>query len=397
MTPSSAYPLAPEKSYFYGGNITSHFGHFLTETLPRYWCYRERYDGMKILVHAEKTLEMLFGLGWLSGFFALLDLTRDDFVVFERPTLLHQLIIAGTSFEENHFAHHAFARFCNELGEKRGIRIAGGRPVFLSRAAYPSQMRSIRGERAMIPLLEQEGIAIVEPETLSIPEQIGLFSGQRPTLGFVGSAFHNSIFCARPIGVALTCDGLVSSNFVLMDRANHARIRYLTTPGIVSEPSAPGQPARYRIENPHHVVRHLLEAVQSRIWTQQAPPAPPASVDGASFLLRTFHGTWMMIDRQWGVVAHGAGEGDRAMRLILRLDQEGWAILTTPTGDCLTMEPQQQQGPILSYRYRRFPDGTIALHSHDTERFVCATPDGGVLCDRSTPSDWEKLTLIPLP
>ncbi|WP_158625420.1 MULTISPECIES: glycosyltransferase 61 family protein [unclassified Asaia] len=394
VSPSSSHPRAPEGCYFYGGNINDHFGHFLTETLPRYWCYRERYAGMKILVHAEKTLDTLFSQAWIAGFFALLGLGQSDFVVFERPTRLRMLVVAGTSLEENHFAHQAFARFCNDLGEENGIGIAESRPLYLSRAAFNSQMRMIRGEEAMLPLLRQEGIAIIEPEKLSIRQQIGLFSAHRPTIGFVGSAFHTSIFCARPVGVALTCDGLISSNHALMDRVNRARIRYLTTPGILVDRFIPGQPALYRLEEPRRVVRHLLDAIEGRIWARQPVSAPPEKIEGACFLLQTYHQTWLMIDRQTGIVQHGSGDGERALRLVVRLDGRGWAAISAPTGDCLTMERDNTQGTTLFYRYRTHGQGKIFLFSHENGFFVCPTPDGRVLCDRPAPAEWEELTLI---
>lgn len=393
ISPSPHHPSAPEILYFYGGNIVPHYGHFITETLPRYWCGRHVYAGLKILVHAEKTLDSLFALPWLAELFSLLGLKQDDFVVLERPTRIRRLIVASAAFEENHFAHRAFARFCNELGERHGEDIAETRPVYLSRANCNSQMRHIEGENTVISHLAREGFAIFAPETLRVRQQLRLFSAHRPTVGFVGSAFHNDIFCGSPAGIALTCDGLISSNYVLMDRVNNARIRYLTAPGITLEKFTPGQPALYKLNDPEQVARTLISLVTARIWLQEDTSKPTGIDWNHSFRVRTFHNSLMQIDRQTGIVCHGSGEGDRIIQLIAYLGNDGWAALTTSFGDCLSVEKDNKQGPTLYYRFERLVDGRIVFLNDETRRFLCAVTDNRICCDRLTPSDWECFTL----
>lgn len=393
ISPSGAFPPSPEPAYFYGGNIVPHYGHFITETLPRYWCGRQVYGGLKILVHAEKTLASLFALPWLADFFSLLGLGRDDFVVFERPTRVKLLIIAGTSFEENHFAHRVFARYCNDLGENYGEDIADGRPIYLSRAGCNSQMRLIDGERDVAAYLAREGFSIVAPETLRLRQQLRLFSEHRPTTGFVGSAFHNDIFCPRPAGIAMTCDGLISSNFALMDRANKARIRYVTAPGIKLEKFVPGQPALYRLEDPIKAARALIDLVSARVWRDVTTHDPEGVDRENAYTLQTDHKSFVQIDRQTGIVHHGSGEGERIVKLVAHLGRQGWAALTTPLGDCLSVEKDNNQGATLDYRFHRFPDGRVTFFSSETHRFLCAVSDGRLCCDRTEPSDWECFTL----
>jgi len=365
----------------------------MTETLPRYWCGRRFYEGLKILVHAEKTLDSLFALPWLADFFSLLGLERKDFVVFERPTRIRMLIVAGSAFEENHFAHKAFARYCNELGEKHGEDIADGRPIYLSRAQYKSEMRQINGEPEVGAYLAREGFSIVAPETLQVRQQLRLFSEHRPTVGFVGSAFHNSIFCRRPVGVALTCDGLISSNFTLMDQANEARIQYVTAPEITLEKFVLGQPALYRLNDPVHTARVLVDLVYRRVWQNEKTHDAEGIDKEKTYLIRTYHQSWMQIDRQTGIVFHGNGEGERIVRLVAHLGDKGWAALTTLPGDCLTVERDNHQGTTIYYRFHKRPDGRVAFYNDETHRFLCATPDGKICCDRLESDDWECFTL----
>lgn len=395
VSPSSAFPTAPDLLYFYGGNITNHFGHFLTETLPRYWLGRQSYQGLRILVHAEKSLEELFSLTWIRELFDLLGLCRDDFVVFDRPTRLRAVIVAGSAFEENHFAHHALARFCNDLGERYGEQMTDSAPLYLTRSGFQSQMRVILGEDEVATRLHHAGFMVISPEALSIRQQIGLFSSHRPTAGFVGSAFHNSIFCARPIGVALCCDGLVSSNYVLMDQVNRARMIYAQTPGIRTEKFVIGEPAIYRLTDPSRVARHFCDLVQQGAWAQVKNDDPPTRVDRMpDRALRTAHDTCLQIDRQTGLLRHGSGGGTRIEKVLVGLDDHGWAALTTSTGDCLSVEQNTQQGAVVFFRYQRLAHDRVALKNHATGRFLCALPDGRVCCDRLVPDGWEQFTPI---
>lgn len=393
ISPSPGYPLSPEPFYYYGGNIVPHYGHFITETLPRYWCGRQVYAGLKILVHAEKTLDLLFAIPWLAEFFSFLGLKRDDFVVFERPTRVKALMIAGTSFEENHFAHRAFAKFCNNIGQEFGEDLGEGKAIYLSRAEFNSQMRHIEGEREVVSYLAREGLTVIAPETLRVRQQIRLFSEHRPTVGFVGSAFHNDIFCECPAGIAMTCDGLVSSNFALMDRGNNARIRYVTAPGITLVRRDPGQPAFYRLDDPAHTARGLIDLIAAQVWRNAEVNEPEGISRETSYRIRTSHQSVVQIDCQTGIVHHGAGDGERIVQLIAHLGHQGWAAFTTHLGDCLSVEKDNNQGSEIYYRYYRFPDGRIAFFHNETDRFLCAVSDGRICCDRLEPSDWECFTL----
>ncbi|GBQ15126.1 hypothetical protein AA21291_2067 [Swaminathania salitolerans LMG 21291] len=396
MSPSPEHPKAPEDIYYYGGNIMNHFGHFITECLPRYWCYKQKYDGLKILVHAEKTLDYLFSLEWLAGFFSLLGIDRNELVVFNRPTRLPSLIVAGTSFEENHFAHRTFARFCNELGARHREDPGDDRPRYLTRAGFSSQMRTILGEENVARDMERAGFLVVSPEKLTIPQQTGLFSASRPTVGFVGSAFHNSIFCKAPIGIALSCNGDHSSNFYLMDKVNDARLAYVQTPGIVSEGAAPGHPALYRIRDPGAVSDFLIDLTRRRIW-EETEEEPHGAVDVTqSFLLRTCHGTYLHIDRQLGIVSHGVADGSRKLPLVMHPVTGNQAVLTTPTKDCLTIERDNNQGPELFYRLVRNDNGTISLRHGYTGRYLSAITGDQIICDRLAVKEWEQFTPEPV-
>jgi len=68
-----------------------------------------------------------------------------------------------------------------------------GKKIYLSRKANKSRRRC--NETEVSALFEKYGFSIVQPETLSVAEQIGLFNGAQFIAGSTGAAFTNMIFC----------------------------------------------------------------------------------------------------------------------------------------------------------------------------------------------------------
>ncbi|MBV1835841.1 glycosyltransferase family 61 protein [Acetobacter estunensis] len=69
INPLGDHNRAEDYIYFYGGHISNHFGHFITETLPRFWCQPHIYQNKKILIHSAFDLNYLFSLAWVKKFF----------------------------------------------------------------------------------------------------------------------------------------------------------------------------------------------------------------------------------------------------------------------------------------------------------------------------------------
>lgn len=404
VSPSPAFPLAPESKYFYGGHIGTHFGHFITETLPRYWCEQALEKDLKILVHSGDSLDYLFSLPWVFGFFELLGLCRDDFVVFNRPTRLASLVIAPAVFEENHFIHREFATFCNRIGQKAHLPhfdpCSAPKPVFLSRARYKSSLRQIVGEELMLGILERNNVNILLPEIMPVRKQVGIFASHRVVCGFIGSAFHNSIFSQAPQGIVLCHDEEYSSNYYLMDQANEASIAYIETPGLSLESASPGQPAVHRLHNPALTAEFLLEMIEKRIWeepVEEISPVPPRDFDWQHpCLVKTYYNTYLCVERQTGRMMHKVKNAPGTISVMAFLSPSGWIEFTTTHGDCLTIARDQRQGSRVDYRHHENSGGTSNFFSPQTGRFLSALPDGQIVCDRTKPDLWEEFSFDDL-
>lgn len=109
---------APEDIYVYGGNIHQHCGHFLLATLSRFWAFENpALQNIKIFYHAREDIQTLFKQKFISDLFSAMGLGPGSFVKFAEPTLITNLIVPCPGFEETGFAHSAFSRLGQRLGD----------------------------------------------------------------------------------------------------------------------------------------------------------------------------------------------------------------------------------------------------------------------------------------
>ena len=88
--------------------------------------------------------------------------------------------------------------------------------MYLSRSRLAETTFTNADETELEGLLSEFGVQIVHPEALSLQEQIELFNRHSVFIGLQGSAFHNKIWCLRP----LTCFMLspyINENYFLFD------------------------------------------------------------------------------------------------------------------------------------------------------------------------------------
>lgn len=215
--------------------LQGHWGHFLTESISRLWA-RSVYPELRKLKcffgesdndNCQKIFAYLNRLGIFG---------RN---IFNAPTpvKIDRCFVPLASFANNAEAYSAHALSPREvaasyLNENR-IEVSA-QPVYLSRGGADS-LRVIRGEAELEPRLEEKGVRIVHPESLSLGEQITLFNKHKVFIGCWGSAFHNILFSLQPreIVTHVICEDIPHSNFLMLDaiqgnKANYVRSAHMT-------------------------------------------------------------------------------------------------------------------------------------------------------------------------
>lgn len=198
----------------YLGPFMNHYGHFITESLSRYWlreagpfdhfvAYPFMHNNGEILVRAFHR--------HLAG---LLDVPIDRMAILRSQTVFDEIVVPEQlwtyNVDVNIHARPVYAR----VRERHTANKPGGR-IFLSRA--PSW-------RLDNPLAVEEvfagfGFRVLYPERIKIAEQLSLYANCEILAGLSGSAMHNCLF-ARPGLMTIEVGDLrARRNPVVMQRA----------------------------------------------------------------------------------------------------------------------------------------------------------------------------------
>jgi capsular polysaccharide biosynthesis protein len=174
-------------------NEPSNYGSFIYRVLPKLRSVRRlELDGVRMLIHAPQQHHREF----LEAF----GIAPDGVIhhEFDRIYRLRHAIVP-TMRNVMPYLDPGGRRLFEELRQRVGAR-HGGQRIYLSRLGWSNAGHSVRvlmNEAQLIERLASGGFEIVEPETLSLAEQIRVFSSARMIVGPAGSAFYNTVFC-RP-------------------------------------------------------------------------------------------------------------------------------------------------------------------------------------------------------
>ena len=254
--------------HVYFGPLIPHYGHFIVSSLARSWfCSSDESHGINLLYHSDHPIEEHMKNSFMGSFITALGLEPCRFVRPSKLTRFSNLTIPSAAFIEEKMAHEAFLAPMHNIGDRllKNVEVnRSGRPVYLSKSCMGSgSVTHIKNELEIEAALEDYGLDIVHPQSLSIHDQIRLFSSRSKVLGFVGSAFHNHIFVREPPQIiAITLDDWVNSNLILLDRLNGAESSYLFPKGCIDKMDIPGFQQSRKIIDVRSFVHDLLDASQ---------------------------------------------------------------------------------------------------------------------------------------
>jgi capsular polysaccharide biosynthesis protein len=226
----------PDGTYIYGGRINPHFGHFLVNTLPRFWAMaRIRTPNTKILCHGPGTPENWFNVPFIAATFELLGLTPRDFITFQNPQRLRDIVIPCASMEEQRSGYQVFGQMCREIGNRAILTntvTEDTRPIYYSKSRLKSAVGVITNEAEIENAMRRAGIEIIYPETLSLYDQIRLMASRGRILGTAGSFLHASIFCPPRRIICLNTSETINSNYRIIDELAQNDANYYYPPGL---------------------------------------------------------------------------------------------------------------------------------------------------------------------
>ena len=196
IDPDQSAGVVPGRS-IYLGHYGTHYGHFLLETLSRFWALAYGGPNDRVVFHPftpAGSLQVPFLPAEIC--FACFGVDRERVLLVDRPMRFEQLVVPTSLVEINNDAdddqiavYRRIAAFCAE-------RYAEPDPsprLYLSRTQLDGY-RPIANEEEVEALFASLGFAIVYPERHHFGCQVALYRGAHILAGVTGSALHNTVF-----------------------------------------------------------------------------------------------------------------------------------------------------------------------------------------------------------
>ncbi len=296
---------APEEHYLYLGQLNPHYGHFIVNTLARFWPLLEAGDHPPLLCHSYfGGHELLSSRPFVVDILGRLGLRLADLTVFDRPVRIRRLTVAAPAFQEMASAHPLMAALGDAVGRASLENVpvdTDARPVYLSKARLTDYVQRIENEDEMADALSRAGVDIVYPETLSFDEQIQLLARRRTIVASLGSALHTALFA--PPGrsmIVLSQNPQINATYLLVDALKGNRSRYYHPQDLTyvqaearrltyfADPSRTAEELMIRLDHPQ-VSDGWDDLDASATWhtSPSIPPLPPRLRRRRMFTLRT--------------------------------------------------------------------------------------------------------------
>lgn len=192
--PACLYPFHPPETYL-AGNWTSllsrwkihGYYHCLHDILPRLAVLEEFPDDTQILVPAKIPQ-------FATEFLDLLGLTNRIRRTSETNLIVENFYFSSPTAMTGCYNPYAVEFLRKSLLPKGYYAKPEARRFYITRR---NKTRGILNERELTSFFESKGWSVIDLETLSVSEQIGLFAQAEAICGFHGAAFSNLVWC-RP-------------------------------------------------------------------------------------------------------------------------------------------------------------------------------------------------------
>lgn len=178
------------------GYYHNHWGHFLTEMISRCW-YLLKHNPVEedfYVAYAIKTDACNVGLqGTFKEFLNILGVPDERILLVNKPTRFNEINLPDISCVAGQWYTDKYvAIFDKMISECQG---EGYDKVYLTRLKGKGLASTQIGEKAIMKTFRGNGYKVVAPETLSLREQISIYSSAKEMVVVAGTLMHNVLFC----------------------------------------------------------------------------------------------------------------------------------------------------------------------------------------------------------
>lgn len=212
--PFHEYTVPPEipfidKEVIFCGALYRQYGHFLLEATSRlYYILEHNQEAPYLCYCAEEE-----GLAsYAQDFFQLLGISTDHIIIVTQYTRFRKVIVPSLSFSWwKHYTPQFLMPFRKAASH---IKPAPYERIYISRRNCNAISR-IYGEKEIEKAFTQNGFVSIEPQNLTLEEQIALFKGAKVIAGINGTALHNIVFADQ------------QPDLIILNRTEDADVQYI--------------------------------------------------------------------------------------------------------------------------------------------------------------------------
>lgn len=197
--PTAEYIQTLEGRYMFAGPLFGHFGHFLVESICRFWAVQHlegKIDGIVFVPKFQNRPQHV-----MNVFKPLIKMLGVDVpcINIEDPTRVETLYVPQQGFGMFEMIEGA-PEFRDWVREKSGKSVEpdGPEKIYVSRSALPPARGSLLGEKRLEALLEAEGYSVFHPQKHSFEEQIAAYKAARCIISIDGSPLHMAALVGDP-------------------------------------------------------------------------------------------------------------------------------------------------------------------------------------------------------
>ena len=178
----------------YLGLYHKHWGHFLTDFVPRLWPFAVRDLRNAIIAYTTDDKEFE---GNYSEFLELLGIDGNQLICIRRPTQFRSVIIPELSFIAGIYWTDEFNSVFNKVREASAQKSSTGDKydnIYLSRRHFPLGRNKEVGEKGIERLFCSNGFRPIHMEEMNLADQIALLNNAGKIVAFSGTLCHNILF-----------------------------------------------------------------------------------------------------------------------------------------------------------------------------------------------------------
>jgi hypothetical protein len=189
--------IIPEPGVFVSMH-DGHFGHICAETVSRLPQSLAEAPGLPLYFSCQRAMTLSQASPVFRAILDWLKVPGDRVRFIHEPVLFRELRIAAQAEPMN--GPPPPDGYLDLLESRIAGNLAPVRPegvVFVTRAQLSPEQGRSAGERYLVFCLQQLGVRVMYPETLSVPEQMRIYAGARHLVFQEGSAIHGRQLLGR--------------------------------------------------------------------------------------------------------------------------------------------------------------------------------------------------------